>query len=94
MKGEAFALQVVLHALQVAPHVGESRVMADIVETWMWRDPEEIIERLLARSGRASMRPVITLAQEAARGARGGARDRYYTMARRCHVKQLMRGRG
>jgi hypothetical protein len=61
--------------------------MADIVEAWMWRNPEEIIERLLVNSARQDApRPVIHVA------AREN-RDRYYTRARRHRVKQLMKGR-
>ena len=62
--------------------------MSDIVERWMWGPPGEIIERLVARTehveqrGEAlSIRPIQP------------ARDRYYTQARRLHVKQLMKGR-
>lgn len=63
--------------------------MADIVPAWMWRDPEEIIEGLLALSSRSS--PRLTIGMPAA--VPRVDRDRYYTQARRLHVKQLMRGK-
>lgn len=62
--------------------------MADIVPSWMWRDPGEIIEQLLARPARDQVPRVVI--QPAARAA---TRDRYYTTARRVRVKQLMKGK-
>ena len=62
--------------------------MSDIVEYWLWNPPGDIIERLIARSERHEQRgetvpalPMIT------------SRDRYYTQARRLHVKRAMRGK-
>lgn len=52
---------------------------------WMWRDPEEIIERLIAISERVPT--VRTVAHQVSQCAK----DRYYVQARRVHVKQLMR---
>jgi hypothetical protein len=63
--------------------------MADIVERWMWRAPGEIIERLVARSGRCEQRGEAV----STRAPSHTTRDRYYTQARRLHVKQLMRGK-
>jgi hypothetical protein len=62
--------------------------MADIVPAWMWRDPEEIIEPLLRIAAKKEERAQAPAAEPA---GVSGARDRYYTMARRIHVKQLMR---
>lgn len=65
--------------------------MADIVESWLWRDPGEIVDRLLERSAREAARR-----QGLEMGAADGPRDRYYTMARRCEVrgsvKRVLRG--
>lgn len=62
--------------------------MSDIVPAWMWRDPGEIIETLLQISARSERRgeAISTRPQRP-------DRDRYYTQARRLHVKQLMKGR-
>lgn len=61
----------------------------DICERWKWCDPQEIVDRLIAianrteRRGEAiSWRVVVPV-----------ARDRYYTQAKRLHVKQLMKGK-
>ena len=64
--------------------------MSDIVEAWMWRDPGEIIDDLLRRSARIERRgEAISMRVVEQRPER----DRYYTQARRLHVKQLMRVR-
>lgn len=57
--------------------------MADIVPKWMWRDPGEVIERLIADSSRrnAPRQPWVQT------HARPAARDRYYTQARRIEVR-------
>jgi hypothetical protein len=78
--------------------------MADIVEAWKWRDPEEIIEALLRESERRDRRATaMTESTEQGTGraigsltVRGGCakRDCYYTAARRLHVKRLMKGKG
>ena len=60
--------------------------MSDIVEAWLWRDPGEIIERLQQRTARR--RDGV-----AAPAIPRPARDRYYTQARRVHVKNIMRRR-
>ena len=63
--------------------------MSDIVEAWLWRDPGEIIEGLLRRSARLDRRgETISLRLPDRR-----PRDRYYTQARRLHLKQLMKGK-
>lgn len=66
--------------------------MSDLCERWKWRDPGEIIERLLAESTRAQKRAVshetITL-----RTPCRVVRDAYYTQARRLHIQKLMKGR-
>lgn len=67
---------------------GES--VSDIVEAWKWRPAGEIIERLLGESARTERRgEAISL-----RPTEHPQRDRYYTQARRLHVKQLMKERG
>lgn len=66
--------------------------MADIVESWLWRDPGEIIEGLLTRSAReAAKGQGLVLGQAGA--VERTHRDRYYTQARRLHLKQIMRGK-
>jgi hypothetical protein len=52
----------------------------------MYRDPGDIVEGLLRRGA------VVHAPAPAAGPAL--VRDRYYTQARRFHVKQLMRGKG
>lgn len=76
--------------------------MPDIVPAWMWKDPYEIIDRLMSLhpgalftevwidGERAPLRRVLTLPP----GAQRFDRDRYYTQARRFHVKQIMTKRG
>lgn len=70
----------------------------DIVEAWMWRSPEEIIERLIARNGAGQLRLVShDVPRETKRGVDAGEasapKDRYYTMARRVHIRALLRGK-
>lgn len=71
----------------------------DIVEAWLWNDPGEIIEPLMRRTDRlerraradAELLPVVSETLGAPHAV--VVRDRYYTQARRLHVKQLMRGK-
>jgi len=61
--------------------------MADHCERWMWRDPGEIIDRLLARSA-----PRPSVSRETVQPS-AQTRDRHYTQARRLHIQKLMRSR-
>jgi hypothetical protein len=63
--------------------------MPDIVERWMWRDPGEIIDRLLVRSARASAPRVDHDPANQASAAAG--KDRYYTQARQLEIRQCMK---
>lgn len=61
-----------------------------VVEAWMYSDPAEIADALVARTLRIETpRPVQASASV--------ERDRYYTMARRAevrlHVKRVMKGK-
>jgi hypothetical protein len=58
-----------------------------VVEAWMYRDPAEVGDALVARAARL---PVVAVRTSAPVSV---TRDRYYTQARRLHVKQLMKGR-
>ena len=64
--------------------------MADIVESWLWQPPDaEMVDRLRARAVRHEQRvavPQLTIQQPEHQ-----RRDRYYTQARRLHVRQVMR---
>lgn len=60
-----------------------------VVEAWLYRDPAEHGDALLARAAKLG-RPSMPCAPVPCRPVR----DRYYTMARRVHVKQAMKGRG
>lgn len=55
--------------------------MTDICERWLWRPPGEIIERLIARR-----RPRLLIEVKP-----HPVRDRYYTQARRLHLKRVMK---
>ena len=59
-----------------------------IAEAWTYRDPQEIVDALLRRSGSVVRRPSCQI--------EGPApcvnRDRYYRQARRLHVLQAMKG--
>lgn len=83
---------------RVSPDV--SAAVSDIVEAWKWRDPEEIIEALLRESGRregkaAAVAPIAAVERVRPTVREGCVkRDRYYTLARRIHVKRLMKGKG
>jgi hypothetical protein len=55
-----------------------------VCPAWMYRDPAEIVDDLL----RAGAKVQACAPAEPCR-----QRDRYYTQARRFHVKQLMRGK-
>jgi hypothetical protein len=57
-----------------------------IVESWLYRDPGENPDALLARSARIERAPC-----QAAPGSTH--RDRYYRQARRFSVRQAMRGK-
>jgi len=59
-----------------------------VVEAWLYRDPAEHVDALLARAAKLG-RPSTPCAPVPCRPAR----DRYYTMARRLHVKLAMKGR-
>lgn len=60
---------------------------ARIFESWMYADPEAIIERLLARAEpKASIENVKSEAKE--------CKDRYYTQAKRIRIQRAMRERG
>lgn len=71
----------------------------DIVEAWLWNDPGEIIEPLMRRTDRLERRargdaeplPIVNETLSAPNAV--VVRDRYYTQARRLHVKHLMRGK-
>jgi hypothetical protein len=58
-----------------------------VVESWLYRDPAEHGDALLARAAKL-VRPAASCAPAPAHTRR----DRYYTMARRLHVKQAMKG--
>lgn len=60
--------------------------MADHCPRWMWRDPYEIIERLLAKS--AASGPDVSRGTSPVRPCR----DRHYTQARRLRIRTLMKG--
>ena len=59
-----------------------------VVEAWLYRDPGEHCDALLARAARLG-RPSISCSPSPCRVGK----DRYYTMFRRFHVRQLMKGR-
>ena len=62
--------------------------MADIVEAWLWAPPSpEMVDRIRARHNRGEQRGTVI----PAKAPDYQTRDRYYTQARRLHVKQLMR---
>lgn len=63
--------------------------MSDIVERWKWRPPGEIIERLIGETAHQERRGEAI----SVRAPEHQTRDRYYTQARRLHVRQLMKGR-
>jgi hypothetical protein len=56
-----------------------------IAPAWMYRDPAEIADALL-RAGSRVQTPAPAACPDT-------VRDRYYTAARRFHVKQVMKGR-
>jgi len=56
---------------------------ARIFPSWMYRPPEEIIERLLEIGSGTTTRQAYERVK----------RDRYYTLARRVRVREAMRGR-
>lgn len=60
--------------------------MADIVESWLWRDPAEIVDRMMKRAARHAARE-----QGLELGRAEPARDRYYTMARRVEVRDAVK---
>lgn len=54
-----------------------------VVESWMYRDPADIGDALVRRTGR----------QQPAPSARPAERDRYYTQARKVAISRAMKGR-
>ncbi len=62
--------------------------MTDVVESWKWRDPAEIIDELMWQSKRKERRG------EAISVRPHKSRDRYYTQAKRLRIKNLMKGMG
>lgn len=64
--------------------------MSDHCERWKWRDPAEIIERLLAESA-AIGRMIIHIGQPKPNAPRNKP-DRYYTQARRLKIINALRG--
>lgn len=60
-----------------------------IREAWMYDDPGEHADALIARTARQDR----ALQTSAPAHPAAAMRDRYYTQARRLHVKQLMKGR-
>ena len=65
--------------------------MPDMVETRMWQDPGQIIERLLERSARDAARARGLAMGHAEPGHQ--SHDRYYTMARRASIRRANKGR-
>lgn len=59
--------------------------MPDIVESWKWRDPEEIIDRLLADSDYRAVREA-----KRAEPKPRVERDRHYTRARQIERRQSL----
>lgn len=62
-----------------------------IAEAWTYRDPQEIADALIGRSGkvaRASGRGELVMGAPAYQ-----QRDRYYRQARHLRIVQAMRGR-
>ena len=55
-----------------------------VVESWMYRDPAEHADALIARSQRQERRQQ--------QGSSSTDRDRYYTAARRIEVRRAMKG--
>ena len=62
--------------------------MADIVEAWLWRDPAQIIDRLLERSARQAARDRGLMLGHAMPAAR---HDRYYTQARHIEIQAAVK---
>lgn len=60
-----------------------------VSEAWMYRDPAEHADRLMARSARVERTASLPAAAEPASCV---TRDRYYRQARRLHVLQSMKG--
>lgn len=65
----------------------------DIVPAWMWKPPGDIIEDLLEHSAARERRQLRLVSRETKCGAEplqaSVRKDRYYTMARRAHVRAL-----
>lgn len=57
-----------------------------IAEAWMYRDPQDIVDGLIALHARRDRTPAMSEPSPV-------QRDRYYTQARRLHVRQVMKGR-
>jgi hypothetical protein len=64
--------------------------MSDICERWKWRDPAEIIDRLLAESASIG-RMIARIAKPKPKAPRNKP-DRYYTQARRLMIINAMKG--
>ena len=61
-----------------------------VVESWLYLDPSQRGDALMARSARLGHRATSPTVGPCASHP---ARDRYYTMARRLHIAQVMKGR-
>lgn len=65
----------------------------DIVPAWMWLPPGDIIEELIEQSAWRERRAQMRVSRETKCGAEpaeaSAPKDRYYTMARRAHVRAL-----
>lgn len=62
-----------------------------VAEAWTYRDPQEVVDALMARSARAAK------ASSSSGTATSGppstvARDRYYTQARHFQIRHAMKG--
>lgn len=62
--------------------VGRPRGLVNVAPAWMYRDPFEIIERLL------QVKPRVQTSAHVSKPVR---RDRYYTMARRVEIRRATR---
>lgn len=61
-----------------------------VAEAWMYGDPADICDGLIARSDRQARRADE---HERALAVPRTDRDRHYTQARRIHIKTIMRGK-
>ena len=58
-----------------------------VVEAWLYRDPADCADALIARSERLRDRAEVQV-----EGPTKRERDRYYTRARRERIRRIMRG--